>query len=84
MRDANHTAREAKLALWQEELIMQCKEKTTQVAAADTEQGEFFPTADDERHANGDDAKHWWIQSAAKDGHRWDLSPPEDGNLRKQ
>ena len=36
LRDANCTAREAKLALWQEELTIRCKEMTTQVAAADT------------------------------------------------
>ena len=59
LRDADCTAREAKLALWQEELTMRCEEMTAQVAAADTARGESCATADDERHANGDDAKHW-------------------------
>ncbi len=41
------------------------------IAAADTARGELCASADDERHAHGNDAKHRWVQSAAEDGNCW-------------
>ncbi len=53
-------------------------------ADADAARGESCASADDERHANGDDAKRWWVQSpAAEDGHWWVQSAAEDGQRDK-
>ncbi len=69
-RDADcTTTRESELALWQEEIAVRREEMMLQLQIQ--REQESCASADDERHADGDDAKHRWVQSAAEGRHRW-------------
>jgi len=66
--DADCMAREVKLSLRQEEIAMHRKEITSQLQIQHKES--CAHQQNDERHADGDDAKHRRDQSSAEDGHR--------------